>query len=359
MAQLIKKGWDQELMISTAAQEDAGVYDAGVAVVDNTTHTAAKGFLQEREWNDGIATDKEEVTGTEHGTDQEITEKRTGGTLGFPKGLAHWIGFYGAAVLGAVTVTPDGGPSAYRHAITPVVEGTSLKSWQLFHKIGGQQYKYTGCKGNSLKISGEEEGYILAELGWMGSGTRAKDTESLVAVPSSSWTPINLADVFMESGANISITAQASWAQGAENISSATPETLNKRVKSFEFIFNNNLEPIAGSGGDGTLQDLEYQRRTIELKLTMRFKDQTELDHYLAQDALALEVNVTGASIGDATYNEGFILVIPRFKLKAPPLDGGDPNATLEIELDADVQDDGTNKAFQLNVYNTTAAYLA
>jgi len=356
--QEIKKGWDQHFMASTLAEEDGGVYNAGVATVDATTHTAGKGFLLERTWEDSIATDKEEVTGTEHGTDQEITEKRTGGTITFPKGQEHWIGFFAAAVLGAEVLTPDAGVQAWRHAFTPVVEGTALKSFQLLHSLGGQQYTYKGCKGNSLKISGEEEGYISAEFAWLGSGARAKSSESLVAAPSNNWSPINLADVFMESGADISITAQAAWVQGAENISSATPETMNKRVMSWEVIFNNNLEMIAGAGGDGELQELQYGRRTIELKLGLRFKDQTELDHYLAQDVLALEINVKGASIGDGTYFEGFTLVIPRFKLKTPPLSGGDPGATLEIELEADVQNDGTNKAFQLNVYNETATYL-
>lgn len=356
--QEIKKGWEQHFMASTLAEEDGDVYNAGVATVDATTHTAGKGFLTEREWPDVMASDKEEITGTEHGTDQEITEKRTGGTITFPKGQEHWLGFFAAAVLGAEVLTPDAGVLAWRHAFTPVVEGTALKSFQLLHSIGGQQYTYKGCKGNSLKISAEEEGYITAEMAWLGSGARDKSSESLVAAPSNNWTPINLAKAFMESGANITITAQAAMVQGLENISDATPETLNKRVKSFEIIFNNNMEMVAGAGGAGELQELNYGKRTIEMKLGLRFKDQTELDHYLAQDALALEINVKGAVIGDGTYFEGFILVIPRFKLKAPPLSQGDPGATLEIELEADVQDDGTNKAFQLNVYNETETYL-
>lgn len=107
------------------------------------------------------------------------------------------------------------------------------------------------------------------------------------------------------------------------------------------------------------MNDLEYGRRTIELKLTMRFEDQTELDHYLAQDALALEINVKGGVLDSGAYFEGFILIIPRFKLKAPPLATGDPDSVLEIELEADVQDDGTNSAFLLDVYNATAVYLA
>ena len=358
MAQDNVYGFEQSFMISTAAEEDAGVYDDGVATVDATTHTAGKGFLQERDWSDQLATDKDEVTGTEHGTDQEITEKRAGGTLTFPKGQAHWMGFFAAAVLGVFPATQDAANNAWRHECSPVVAGVSLKSWQMFHTIGGQQYKYTGCKGEVLKISGEEEGYITAEMGWMGSGTRAKDSESLVTAPVSSWVPFNLATLWMESGSDISITAQASMVQGAENISGATPENLNKRLKSFEVIFNNNFEQKAGSGGAGVLHDLEYQRRTIELKMTLRFKDQTELDHYLAQDALALEINVKGGVLAAGAYFEGFILVIPRFKLKAPPLDSGDLGAPLEIELEADVQDDGTNKAYLLNVYNTTEIYL-
>lgn len=354
----IKRGWNQDVAISTLTEEDGGVYGAGVATVDATTHTTEKGFLSEREWADEIVTDKSEVTGTEHGTDQEITEKRTGGTMTFPKGQAHWMGFYGAAVLGDITTTQDATNDGYLHNFEPVAEGTQLKSWQLLHSIGGQQRTFKGCKGGSLKISGEENGYISAEMVWMGDGSREKTSETYPAKPVSAWVPFNLANIFMENGAAISI-ASAPRTQGTQNISSGSPVTLNARVKSFEAMFNNNLEPIPGSGGLGLLNDIEYGRRTVELKLTMRFEDQTELDHYLAQDALALEINVKGGVLDSGAYFEGFILIIPRFKLKAPPLATGDPDSVLEIELEADVQDDGTNSAWLLDVYNATAVYLA
>lgn len=359
MGQNIKKGWDAEFAASTLTDEDGGVYGAGVATVDATTTTSGKGFLAEKEWADEQATDKEEVTGLEHGSDQEITEKRTGGTITFPKGQAHWMAFFAAAVLGPVAAVQDAANSAWLHSFVPVVEGTNLPSWQIVHSIGGRQRTYAGCKGNSLKISGEENGYISAELAWLGDGSRAPSAETFPAKPLNNWVPYNQPDIFLESGANIAITAAGSRVQAAENISSATPETLNERVKSFEFTFSNNLEMIPGAGGAGLLQNLEYGRRTVEGKITMRFKDQTEMDYYLNQDALAIEINAKGAQIDSGAFFEGFILIIPRFKLKAPPVSNAGPGDIMEVELDMDIQDDGTNAAFILDVFNATETILA
>ena len=351
-----KKGWaDEALAMSLFESEDP--YNNGV------TMTADKACSMKRyeftpEYPDVLDSDKEEHTGTEHGTDQEIIESRFKAVYSEAKVKPNTLAGLLALVLGDITSTQDAALEAYAHKIVPVTVGTALPSIQLEHKRGGIQRAYTGVRGESIKIAGTAGEFISCEVELMGSGSRATSATAFPAAISESIIPANLASAWLESGGDISINA--ALVQATQDISGGTPVDIKARMQNFEFMFKNNLGEIPGLGGAGILQDSDYSRRTMELKAQLLFNDITELDHYFNQDALAIEIDAKGAIVvATSVYFFGFHLLIPRFKLKVAPLPQGGVGDNLLIDLEGDIQDDGTNDAVITEVYNGQAAYMA
>ena len=352
-----KKGWQQQLMISAFEKESP--FDSGVAM------TAAEAFSFKNfddlgvEWPDTVATDKDEVTNTEHGTDQVIIEQRTKFSLAMPKAKPNDVAAIASLVLGSTTPTKDGAFDAYTHKIIPVTVGTAIPSVQLEHKKGGIQYAYKGVKGSSLELSCEAGGLVALAAELMGSGTRDTSATAFAAAISEGWLMANRCNVWMESGAEISITAGA-MAQAAEDISSATPEDLKARLRSFNVKFNNNPEELPGFGGAGVLQDIDYVRRAIELSFSLQFSDDTELNHFINQDPMAIEFDLTGGTLIDAggSIYPGIQILIPRFKIKSAPHPQGGPGDSLTLDIECDVQDDGTNDPIEITAYTAQAAYM-
>lgn len=351
------KGWNQSLMMSLFWAE--AEYDAGVTISTGTA-CSMTGFEFEPSWDDTVDNDKGEVTGKEHGYDQEITAYGFSGTYKEAKAKPNSLAGLAALVMGSVSSTQDAELTAYKHVIVPVTIGTDLPSIHLEHLKGGLQYKYTGVKGNSLKLSGEAGGFVSLEAALLGSGTRATSSESFVASITESWMKLHQMKVWMESGANISITAAASRVQGAENISSDTPDDLGPRFKSFEWSWENNLSGQPGAGGAGVFQDIDYGRRSTSMKIGLIQNAGAELAYYTGQSVIALELNLVGALIADGgSMYYGADLIIPRCKIKAPPLPTGGVDDDLTQDLEFEIFDDGTNHAAELIVYNAQAEYLA
>jgi len=352
---ITKKGWQQNLMFSLYKKEAS--YNAGVTM-DATSACSMKGYEIGPAWEDEIINDKGEITGTEHGTDQEIGTQSVKLAYKESKAKPNTLAGLGALVMGAITSTQDGTATAYKHKIIPVAVGTAIPSMRAEHKKGGLQYTYDGLKGNSIRITGEAGGMASVDCELLGSGTRATSSSAFAAAITESWLKLSNCKVWMESGAEISISA--ALVQDAEDISSAAPDDLKARIKSFDWAFLNNLEKQIGFGGAGILQDMDYARRAVELKFTLLFADATELDLFLNQTPIAIEFDLKGALIATGgTMYYGFQLIIPRFKIKSAPLAIGGVGDILTVDIDCDVEDDGTNPVSILEVYNAKAAYLA
>lgn len=352
-----KKGWKQELMMSLFKKE--ATYNAGITM-SNANACSMQSFDITPDWDDVITSDKNEVTNKEHGNTQEITRQGVKISYKEPKAKPNTLAGLGMLTLGAITSTQDEALASYRHKITPVAHGTALPSMQAEHLKGGLQYAYKGIKGNTLKITGEAGGYANVEAELLGSGTRATSATAFANAISESWMKISNCKVWMETGANISI--DATLTQDAENISSATPDTLHTRFKSFDWTWNNNLVPQEGFAGAGVFQDIDFGRRMQELSFTLLFNDSTELDYFINQNPCAIEFDLKGGIVaaGSGTdYYYGFHLIIPRFFIKKAPLPVGGVDDTLECEFECECVEDGTNSAVILEVYNAQAAYLA
>lgn len=351
---ITKKGWKRYFMASLFKKEDS--YNAGV-VMDDTNACSLLGFELEPSWEDEIATDKDEVTGKEFGSDQEIIQQAVKLTYREPKAKPNSLIGFSALALGNITSTQDGTYTAYKHKIIPVTVGNALPSIQVEEKTGEVQYKYTGIKANSIKISGEAGKLISLEVELLGSGNRETSSTAFASAISESWLKVANCKVWMENGSNISIAA--SLTQGSQDISSGTPTDLGVRFQSFEFNFNNNLEGQPGFGGNGIFQDIDYGRRAATLSFSLLFNDATELNHYLSQNPLAIEFDLKGALIATGgTMYYGFHLIIPRFKLKTAPIPKGGVDDFLTCDFDCEIFDDGTNPAVIIEGYNAISAYL-
>lgn len=352
-----QKGWSEELMMSCFTKEDA--YNAGATAMTAIHACSLKHFDPLGvEWDDVVSNDKGAVTGQEHGTDQEITQQGVKLTLVEPNAKPNTIAALATLVLGSCVTVKDSTDDAYRHTIEPVAHETALPSMELGHKKGTIQHRYRGVKGNSLKLSAEAGGYVKVECEMIGSGDRAISATAFPAIIDESWLRTSQAEVKFETGANITISATLQ--QGAEDISSATPDDFGTRIQGFEFAFNNNGEKQMGFGGDLVAHDFDYGRRTIELKFTLLMLASAaaaEIAYYTAQDACAFELDIIGAQIDTSAPAGipllfGLHIIIPRGKLRAAPLPQGGPDDMLTVEFELDVQNDGTNPACTIETYN-------
>ena len=353
---ITKKGWEQSLMMSLFKKE--ATFDAGVTMSDANA-CSMRGYEMESEWDDEVVNDKDSVTGLEFGTDQEIMHQGVKIPYKEPRAKPNSLAGLAALVMGSITSTQDGALAAYKHKITPVAVGTALNSIQIEHKKGGVQYAYKGIKGNSLKIAGEAGGFVSLEAELIGSGTRVTSATAFASVISEAWMKLTNCKVWMESGANIAIDAVL--VQDVENISSATPDDIKARIKSFEWTYNNNGERQYGFGsGTAGANDFDFGRRTVDLKFSLLFNDATEMNYFVNQDPIAIEFDLKGALIAaTGTMYFGCQLIVPKFKLKSAPLPKGGVGDILVADFDCDVQSDGVNAISIIEVYNAKAAYLA
>jgi len=354
---ITKMGWNRELALSLFKKETS--YNAGVTM-NSSNDCLMSGWEGEPvDWDDKVESDKAQVTGLEHGYDQEIV--RYGAKLSYkePKAKPNSVAGLAALILGSVVSTQDGAHAGWHHRIVPVTAGTALASIQVDEKIGGIQYAYTGFKGGTLKLAGKaDDGFVSLEASLTGSGSRATSAVAFPAKIVESWLLLSNAQMWLESGANISIAAGPT--HGAEDISSATPDIFSPRMKSFDFTWDNKLEAQYGIGGAGILHDISYGRRTADLKFTLLFNDAAELAYYEAQTIVAVELDLRGSLIDQAgSMYYGLQLVIPKLRLKKSPSPKGGPGDELTADYDFEVFDDGTHSAVILDVWNAQAAYLA
>ena len=171
-----KKGKSTELMLSLYLAE--ATYDAGVTMNDSNA-CSLKGYTVEEDWPDEVLNDREEITGSEFSTSQEILTKGFTAPISIPKARPNdIIGLMALAMGGTVTSTQDGATGAYTHEVALAAIEADLPSIQAELKKGGVQYYYRGVKCSSIKLAGEAGQPVSLEAELMGSGTRATSSTS-------------------------------------------------------------------------------------------------------------------------------------------------------------------------------------
>lgn len=353
---ITKKGWDQALMLSLFKKEAS--YNSAVTI-NSTNFCSMHGYADfDPDWADTLVDDADEVKGSEFINTQEIIEQGLKWNYEEPKARPNSIAGLVGAALGNIVTTQDGALTAYRHKITPVSVGTALPSFNAVAKKGGLQYLYTGNKINTITLSAEAGGPLKLSAEIIGSGSRTTNASSFVSTISEPRLFARDAKIWREAAPNISI--DATLTQGTENISSGTPASIGPRVKSWSWKFSNNLEEQRGHGGGGVLADLDYTRRSIELSLTLLVNDSTEIDYYLNQTGLALEIDCKTNQLiaAGGTLYYGVHIIVPRFQLKKAPLPKGGVGDTITQDFDCTIINDGTNPISIVEVYTAKSGYL-
>ena len=347
-------GHERRIMLGLYKKEVT--YNAGTAVTA-TEACEMSGFDSEpRDWPDEVVDDAGEMTGSEFPTTQEIL--RQGVTLPYsePKAKPNSLAGLGALVMGTIVSTQDAALIAYRHKITPAATATPLPTIRAEVK-DGTQWGFNGILGNSLKISGKENGFIGIEAALVGSGTRATSAAAFPAKISESWLKTTQMKIWLETGAQILIDAVPT--QDAENISSATPDDLKLRIKSFEWEWDN--APYLNFGyGSAVLQEADKgPKRSCKLSFSLLYDSDAELTYYTGQELAAIEFDAKGALIAaGGTMFFGMSLIVPAFKLKKIGLKGKSGDF-LSQDFEATILSDGVNPVSTLFVYNAKTGYLA
>lgn len=349
------RGRERQLMLSLFKKE--ATYDAGVTM-NGTNAVQMHGFDSDpADWSDDVADDGEEISGSEFPLVNQIIRQRVEIPYDEPRVRPNSLAGLAALAFGSISTTQDPGQTAYRHAITPIAVGTPLPSIQAEEKRG-QQYAYKGVIAKSLKLSGKEDGFIALSCPLVGSGTRATSATAFVNRVTEDWILTTQMKVWLETGADISISATP--AQGVEDISTATPDDLKVRIRSFDFEWDN--DPFLNFGyGSVVLQEADKgARRRAMFNFSVLYKDETELNYYLNQVNAAIELDAKSATLVDpeGTYYWGMDLIIPAARIRKVGTSGRSGDF-LTQDFEALVINDGVNPVVKLYVYNAQPLYLA
>lgn len=337
-------------------------YDAGPGGWLAANACQMSGFDGIVQMDDAVVDDKEGVSGSEYPTVREIEKKGLAFEYTESRLKPNTLAGLAALHFGSVTSVQDGTYTAYRHKIIPVAPGTALPSIGALYKQAGSQYEAKGIKSSTFSLKWNGSWFSLA-CALLGSGTRASDATSFPAKISENWLRTGkIAGCWIETGADISIAATPT--QGAQNISSATPDDLTSRLLDFSFDHNNNLRGDLGyaAGGGEVRSDLEYGRRegTVSIKIkALSSAWATELGYYENMDSMAVELHVDMGTVIDTggAYKWGFILIIPLIKLDPIQREVQDDFHTFTLM--GPVMNDGSNDEVILYVYNAQSVYLA
>jgi hypothetical protein len=327
-------------------------YGAAVTV-NGTNFLTLKGAKIKVEWPDDVADDSDMVTGTEFGTSQEILQAQVRITITEERSHSSFVAGARALTLGSNTPAQDGAETAYRHKGVLMANSASLPSINGIVVLGGNQLLYKGLVAQSYKENAAKGGYLTTELVLVGNGTRVANADSFPAWVDEAWLKARNLRCWLETGANISLDAAPT--QGAESISSATPDALSTRFRSYEFSVDNKTEFQLDNLG------VDIDRRDASFKIEMDYSDATEIGYYTAQDNCAVEVDLDSGSLVDpqGAFKFGCRTRIPRCRIKSAPIPDGGETGRLGSSLDFKILDDATNPVVETFTYIAAAALLA
>ena len=359
----IQRHYLDQLMLSLFDKE--ATYDAGpggwlaanacsmLEFDDASAHT---------EWNDLIVGNEDVVLSKEFADKQEIARQDVRINYTEPRVKPNTLAGLVGLTLGTVASTQDAALTAYRHKLTPA-NAFSLPSIgaQTKHE-SGRQYDYKGVKSDGYSLS-LNDAYLQFASTLIGSGTRAIASDTFPAAISEDWHRWGDAKVFVKDTAGTPITDPGTPVQGSANLGGSEVE-LSSRVMSFSHEFVNGLQADLGyrSGSAKVRGNLHPGRRSGSISIGIEVDSATEaaeLDYYLNQAKLALEVNLDSGTIIAATgaFKFGLIMIIPLLQLTSLPRGSEAERETLTFE--GKILDDGTNAEIIWHVFNAQSIYLA
>lgn len=312
-------------------------------------------------FDDTIQGDDDVVSGQEFLTRQEIVRQSVRGTYNEPRVKPNTLAGLLGLCHGVVTSAQDGVNIAYRHKITRAAP-IALPSIGVQAKMeNGQQYKFTGVKGAGYTIA-INGAYFSFETNLVGSGSRVAAADAFVASISENWLRQGDAKIFIKDTGGTPISIPATPSQGAVNLGGGNVD-ISTRVRALSHGWENNfdLDSAYKPSSGKVRKEFHPNRRTGTISFTLEADsttEATELDYYLNQAKLALEVNIDSGVLiaGAGTFKYGLILIIPQFQLR--PFSRSQDNQQELVGFEGDIEFDGTNDPVVAFVYNAQAAYL-
>lgn len=359
----LQRHYLDKLMLSLFDKE--ATYDAGPA---GWTSTSAVSMLDFNDasghevWDDTIQADVDVLTGKEFISVQEIARQSVRLTYEEPRVKPNTLAGLMALSLGTVAATQDGALVAYRHRISPAAAISLPSIGAQTLRESGVQRKYTGIKGESLTFANNGS-YMQFTTQVIGSGTRATAADAFPASISESWMRWGDAKIYVkDTGGTPISTVLATPSQTAANLG-GSEVNFSTRVLSWSLNWVNNLQPDFGYRASTALVRGNFHptRRTATLTMNVEADsatEATELNYYLNQRKLAIELNINSGTLiaGGGAFNFGAIIVIPRVQLTSIPR--GQTNQLENLQFVGAFEDDGTNPLIVCFVYNAQAAYL-
>jgi len=342
-------------------------YDAGPA---GWTSTSAMSMLDFNDasahevWDDTIQSDVDVLTGKEFISVQEIARQSMRLTYEEPRCKPNTLAGLLALCLGTVATTQDGTETAYRHRISPAAAISLPSIGAQTLRESGVQRKYTGIKGESFTLSNNGP-YFQFSCQMVGSGTRATAADAFPAAISEPWLRWGDTKIYVKDTAGTPIsTTLTTPSQTGPNLG-GSEVNLSTRVLSWSLNWVNNMQPDFGYRASTALVRGNFHptRRTAIITTNIETDtatEATELNYYLNQTRLAMELNINSGTLVDTsggTFNLGAVFVLPRVQLTSIPR--GQTNQLENIQLIGAVEDDGTNPIIVCFVYNAQSAYLA
>jgi len=313
--------------------------------------------------------------GTEMGSEGYISRRAYTLSLTFPFVRPHDLAFMAAFGLGTTSATADG--ASYCHN-NNLITTALIPSFSVVLLEAGVQKILTGCAINSFSISRSGD-YWSGTCEILGSRI-ATNADSFPAEVSEEPLLYGNTNIWLESGANVDITAEDSQAQGAENISASTPTNITADVTGdMTITVNNNLRSERGfdapNSSDATCRGQLHRgaKREVTAEWTQTFESDA-LSYTLfegssnVQTHVALEVNQkeTAQGVIAGTTYYGFIAIIPRAVFEVLGSSADDVGViTRNLKLIAKTPttaDEGAGAAsqpIQLYVYNGQATFMA
>lgn len=243
--------------------------------------------------------------------------------------FGDYLGYFLLSAFGTDTPALHSGETiVYDHVFS---EGTSKPSLTIEQSIGENTRRYTGTICNSLKITGK-----VGEMIEVAAGVKAKSQASATEV----------------TGAFSTVPA-FNFAQAQIKIGG----TVIAEVENFELQYKNGVEMVYALGSTDPSYNAIQGGSEAHVKMDM-FLDATALTrftNYLANTKEAMEIILTGGSIGTAASYMLDIL-IPRANYTAAETKITDQHNLLTVEAEG-IYDTATSQLIKATLTNLLASY--
>ena len=315
--------------------------------------------------------DTDLIGGKEEATEQEIIAKRVEGAIDQPRAKPHTVATICGFALGAVSSASDASNGRI-HTFTPV-ESYSTNGLDLPSFMAVEDYRsfyqrlFTGLMVDSFTLSGDRKGYVQLSSSVIGSGrvfTWSTDLSGQAEQASEPWLKLGYCKVWLHTAANTGAFDGTDSQSKASDDLSGTTASLDSRIRSFTWSYNNNIstDDLYRFNGGLVMTAGERTRRSQTLSFVIEADGSTSTDFLdrlenQTQGAAEFELFNTSDTIASGTSYYGINITFPLLQFEQVSMTGG-PGDKIVINLDCKVLQDSTYGSVRLLVHNAVTDYL-